>query len=126
MPIITRLLLFYVCFASAGCSKIQNDIRARFDLFRAEQITWKTVKMKDRKVPFEERQIYYSKACDIYVSVYGRAEHLFTAGRMEEAASSCFNAENFKGKRVFEEAYAAYCKKHPKECAYGFMTGGVE
>ena len=101
-------------------------MHARFDLFKAEQIMWKTVKMKDRRASFKERQVYYSQACDIYLSVFQRASHLFTGGRMEEAAQSCFNAENFSGKQVFEEARASYCKKHPKECAYGFMMGGVE
>ncbi len=111
--------------AASGCSKVKTNLRARLDLYRAEQTFWKAEQLKHHKVSFEQRKPIYDEACTLYIQAYDQASGIFNAGKLEEARNSCFNAERFEWVKKLEEISSAYCAEHPKECEYGFMQGGV-
>ncbi|GEM_PF-2742644 len=120
------LSILFLALTVSGCSKIRENLRARLDLFRAEQTFWKAEQLKHHKVSFEQRKPIYDEACTLYVKALDRAPGIFNSGKLEEARTSCFNAERFEWVKKLEDFSSAYCKKHLKECEYGFIQGGVE
>lgn len=118
------LSILFLALTLCGCSR--ENLAARLDLFKAEQTFWKAEQLKSHRVSFERRKPIYSEACTLYVKVLDRAPGIFNAGKLEEARTSCFNAEQFELVKKLENFSAAYCEKHPKECEYGFVQGGVE
>lgn len=111
--------VLFICTALlAGCSA--ENLKARFALYQAEQLFWKThVQMKSRKVSFENRQPFYKKSCDLYLQAFQRAPELFHSARIEEASLVCSNAGSSEAEDLFGSYYELYCKDHPKECEYG-------
>lgn len=105
-------------FIFSGCS--QQNIRARWLLFQAEQIFYKAnYQLRAQKVSFDDRKPYYRKACQGYDKAYRLDPALFTSPKLEEAHLSCMNAELRAKTDLFSEALDTYCKTHPKECEYG-------
>lgn len=105
----------------SGCSA--ENLQARYALFQAEQLFWKThVQMKSRKVSFEDRRPFYKKTCGYYLKAFTLAPGLFHSARIEEASLACSNAGEAESEAVFSGYYESYCREHPKECEYGDMA----
>lgn len=108
----------------SGCSG--EGMRARWALFRAEQLFWKThVTMKSQKIAFQKRKPFYGQACDLYLQAFRLQPGLFHGARIEEASLTCSNAGNREASEELEGFYEAYCKQHPKECEYGGDMGAA-
>ena len=117
---LTACLVILTCFSWA-CSK--QNWKARFSIYRAEQIYWKAnYTLKSRKVSFEDRKPYYAKACEYFLKALESDPSVFHGARIEEASQSCASGDMREASFRFEEVYHDYCKKHPKECEYGELA----
>lgn len=93
--------------------------------FRAESAIDKATALKSRKIPFEDRKIYYIKACDFFVKAYENDASVFTLTRIEQAADTCWKADNREGEAIFRDYEQEYIKNHPQEYEYGDSGVGM-
>ena len=100
-----------------GCSK-QNWI-ANFYMLQAETAIDKAAAQKMKKVPFEKRVLFYGRACENFAKAYERNPNVFTLGKIEMAADSCWKAGNPDFEALFREFEEAYIKDHPQEYEHG-------
>ena len=109
--------LAVLLFAAAGCSK--QDLWAKFQVFRAEEELAKAAGLKDKKVAYETRVPFYSKACIFFKEAFDTDPNVFTLNRIEEAMDSCWRSGNKENEEVFKSFEEEYAKAHPQEYEHG-------
>ncbi len=114
---IMALIFLFSTALTAGCS--MKDWKAKASMVKAENALSKAARLKDQKVPFEKRVVFYRQACQHFSEAYARDSRVFTFNRIEEAVDACWKAED-RGKeemlRIFQEKYV---KAHPVEFEHG-------
>ncbi len=102
-----------------------QDWSARFYMFRAESSVDKATGLKSRKISFEDRKVYYVRACGDFIKAYQKNISVFTLTRIEMAADTCWKAGDPEKEDVFREYEKEYIKNHPQEYEYGDSGVGM-
>ena len=104
-------------FLFSGCSA--EDWTAKLHIVKAEDYVTKAYQLKSKKMPYEQRIDLYRRACDEYSRAYEINPDVFTFMRIEEAADTCWKAENKLEEAKFLAFKETYIKAHPTEAEYG-------
>ena len=116
-------VFFLGLFFLLGCSG--QDWLANIYMFRAESAVDKATNLKSKKISFADRKIYYVKACGFFAKSHEKNASVFTLARIEQAADTCWKADNSVQEEVFREYESEYIKKHPQEYEYGDSGVGM-
>lgn len=104
-------------FASSGCSK--QDLLAKIHVVRAEDELAKAAGLKDKKINYDSRVPYYSKACTFFKNAFDTDPAVFTLNRIEEAMDACWRSGNKENEELFRGFEDQYAKAHPQEFEHG-------
>lgn len=107
----------------SGCST--QDWMAAIYVFRAESAVDKATHLKSQKVSFEDRKTYYIKGCELFIKAYEKDVSVFTLTRIEQAADTCWKADDREGEAIFRDYEQEYIKYHPQEYEYGDSGVGM-
>ena len=113
MKYLPILLLLFL----SACSP--KDWIARIYIVRAEGEVDRASELKSKKIPFEKRTEFYSRACGFFMKAYLKDPGIFTLTRIETAADSCWKAGKIQEEEVFKLFAEDYIQKHPQEYEYG-------
>ncbi len=114
---ILALIFLFSTALTAGCSV--KDWRAKASMVKAENAMSKAARLKDQKVPFEKRVVFYKQACGHFSDAYARDSRVFTFNRIEEAVDACWKAEDREKEEMFRTFQEKYVKAHPVEYEHG-------
>ena len=118
-----RILWILLMITLSGCSA--QDWTAKFYMFQAESAVDKATNLKSKKIAFEDRKVYYIKACEYFAKAYEKDSSVYTLTRIEMAADTCWKAGAQDQELMFQEFEKEYIEKHPQEYEHGDSGVGM-